>query len=50
MHRIENKSSWKDEMRCGDTGYKGIKVWVEHYFAELKSYVCVWLIYICIIK
>ena len=23
MHRIKNKSSWKDEKRCGgDTGYK----------------------------
>ena len=45
MHKIENKSLWKDEKSYGDeTWYMG------RTYEELKNYACVWLISICIIN
>ena len=45
MHKIENKSLWKEEMNYGgDTWYLG------RIFEELKNYACIWLISICIIN
>ena len=45
MHKIENKSLWKEEMSYGDnTWYMG------RIFEELKKYACIWLISICIIN
>ena len=45
MHKTENKSLWKKEMSYGgDTWYVG------RIYEELKKYVCVWLISICIIN
>ena len=38
MHKIENKSLWKEEMTYGgDTWYMG------RVFEELKIYTCIWL-------
>ena len=45
MHKIENKSSWKDEMNYGgDTWYMG------RTYEELKFFAYIWLIFICVIK
>ena len=45
MHKIENKSLWKEGMSYGgETWYMG------RICKELKNYTCVWLISICIIN
>ena len=45
MHKIENKSLWKEEMSYGgDTRYMG------RIFEELKNYACIWVISICMIN
>ena len=40
MHKIENKSLWKEEIMSygGETWYVG------RIYEELKNYACVWLI------
>ena len=45
MHKIENKSLWKDEK-----SYGGGTWYVDSTLKELKNYACVWLISICIIN
>ena len=45
MHKIENKSLWKDGMSyTGETWYRG------RMYEEPKNYACVWLISNCIIN
>ena len=45
MHKIENKSLWKEELSYGgDTWYMG------RIFENLKNDASVWLISICIIN
>ena len=45
MHKIENKSLWKEEM-----SYGGDTWCIRRIFEELQIYACVWLISICIIN
>ena len=45
MHKIENKSLWKEEMSYGGDTWCRVRI-----FEELRNYVCVWLISICIIN
>ena len=45
MHKIENKSLWRDEMSYGSDAW-----YMERIYEELKNYACVWLISICIIN
>ena len=44
MHKIENKSLWKEMSYGADTWYMG------RIFEEVKNYACIWLISICIIN
>ena len=46
MHKIENKSLWKEEMSYND----GETLYMGRIYEELKNYAFIWLISISIIN